>query len=148
MVHIHWWWEIPAAIKRNKLHSSECWNQTQITVHSTSHHSTLGWSGRKLLLHVLAGSSSRGGNVAVFDFDINQTELAHSFSFCSCIYFCLCGSFNCISFQKFSRQLSAFSLYSSVLFLPYWSFQLYLSLWKSPSALIWSLMVDWAQNTN
>ena len=35
-----------------------------------------------------------------------------------------------------------------VLSLPYWSFQLYVSLWKSPSALIWSLVVDWAQNTN
>ena len=39
------------------------------------------------------------------------TELAHSFLFCSCAYFCL--SFNCISFHKFSRQLPAFSLCSS-----------------------------------
>ena len=31
--------------------------------------------------------------------------------FCSC--FCLCGPFNCISFHKLSRQLSAFSLSSS-----------------------------------
>ena len=38
------------------------------------------------------------------------TELAHSFLFCSCVCFCLCGPFNCISFHKFSRQLSAFSL--------------------------------------
>ena len=36
----------------------------------------------------------------------------------------------------------------AVLSLPYWSFQLYISLWKSPSALIQSLEVDWAQNTN
>ena len=41
------------------------------------------------------------------------TELAHSFLFCSCVYFCLCGPFHCISFQKLSRQLSTFSLYSS-----------------------------------
>ena len=34
-------------------------------------------------------------------------ELAHSFLFCSCVYF------NRISFQKFSRQLSAFSPCSS-----------------------------------
>ena len=34
-----------------------------------------------------------------------QTELAHSFLFYSCIYFCLYGPFNCISFQNFSRQL-------------------------------------------
>ena len=31
-----------------------------------------------------------------------------------------------------------------VLILPYWSFQLQIFLWKSPSALIWSLVVDWA----
>ena len=41
------------------------------------------------------------------------TELAHSFSFCSCVCFCLCGPFNCISFPKFSRQLSVLSLCSS-----------------------------------
>ena len=41
------------------------------------------------------------------------TELAHSFSFCFCVCFCLYGPFNCISFHKFSRQLSAFSLCSS-----------------------------------
>ena len=29
------------------------------------------------------------------------------------VYFCLYGPFNCISFQKFSQQLSAFSLCSS-----------------------------------
>ena len=41
------------------------------------------------------------------------TEVAHSFLFCSCVCFCLYGPFNCISFHKFSRQLSAFSLCSS-----------------------------------
>ena len=41
------------------------------------------------------------------------TELAHSFLFCSCLYCCLYGPFNCISFNKFSRQLPAFSLRSS-----------------------------------
>ena len=43
------------------------------------------------------------------------TELAHSFLFCSCVYFCLHGPFNCISFHKFSRQLSIFSFCSSSL---------------------------------
>ena len=43
------------------------------------------------------------------------TELAHSFSFCSCVYICLNDPFNCISFHKFSRQLPAFSLCSSSL---------------------------------
>ena len=38
------------------------------------------------------------------------TELAHSFLFCSCDYFCLYGPFKCILFHKISWQLSAFSL--------------------------------------
>ena len=41
------------------------------------------------------------------------TKLAHSFLFCSCDCFCFYGPFNCISFHKFSRQVSAFSLCSS-----------------------------------
>ena len=31
----------------------------------------------------------------------------------SCVYFCLYGPFNCISFHKFSKQFFAFSLCSS-----------------------------------
>ena len=42
-------------------------------------------------------------------------ELAHSFLFCSFVFFCLYGPFNCISFHKFSQQLFAFSLCSSSL---------------------------------
>ena len=42
-------------------------------------------------------------------------ELDHSFLFCSCVYFRLYGPFNWISFHKFSRQLSTFSLCSSSL---------------------------------
>ena len=41
------------------------------------------------------------------------TEPALSFLFCSCIYFCRYGPFNCISFHKFSKKLSVFSLCSS-----------------------------------
>ena len=44
---------------------------------------------------------------------IKSSKLAHSLLFCSCVYFCLYGSFNCISFHKFSRQLSAFLICSS-----------------------------------
>ena len=40
------------------------------------------------------------------------TELAHSFSLCTCLYVCLSGPLNRISFHKFFRQLSAFSLCS------------------------------------
>ena len=63
---------------------------------------------------VPVGSPSRGGDVTVYVWH-KPTELAHSFLFCSCVYFCLYGPFNCISFHKFSRQLSAFSLCSSTL---------------------------------
>ena len=41
------------------------------------------------------------------------TELTHSFLFCSCVYLCLYGPFNCISFHAVSRQLSVFLLCSS-----------------------------------
>ena len=41
------------------------------------------------------------------------TELAHSFLFCSGVYFCLYCAFNCISVHKSSQQLSAFSFCSS-----------------------------------
>ena len=57
------------------------------------------------------GPFSRGVDVAVYVWHI-PTELAHSFLFCSCVYFCLYGLFNCISFHQFSRQLSVFSLCS------------------------------------
>ena len=42
-----------------------------------------------------------------------STELARSFLFRSRVCFCHYGPFNCISFHKFSLQLSAFSLCSS-----------------------------------
>ena len=78
-----------------------------------------------LVTMVPAGSPSRGGDVTVYVPDINQL-LPPPFLLCSCVCFCLYSSFNCISFHKFSRQLSASSLCSSALiFLPYWSFQLF-----------------------
>ena len=40
-------------------------------------------------------------------------ELAHSFYYVLVSYFCLYAPFNCISFHKLSRQLSAFSFCSS-----------------------------------
>ena len=58
-----------------------------------------------------AASPSRGGDVTVYVWH-KLTELAHSFLFCSCVSFCLYGPFNCLSFHKFSRQLSVFSLCS------------------------------------
>ena len=35
--------------------------------------------------------------------------------YCFCVWFCLYGPFNCVSFHKFSPQLSAFSLFYSSL---------------------------------
>ena len=54
-------------------------------------------------------SPSRDGDVTVYVWH-KPTQLAHSFLFCSRVYFCLYGPLNCILFHKFSRQLSAFSL--------------------------------------
>ena len=65
-----------------------------------------------LFTHVSSGSPSRGGNVTVYVW-YKLTKLAHSFLFRSCVYFSLYGPFNCISFHKFSQQLSIFSLCSS-----------------------------------
>ena len=77
------------------------------------------------------------------------TELAHSFSFCSLVCFCLYGPFNCISPPKFSRKLSVCSFCSSGLIPVLLVLStVYISLWKSSSALIQSLVVDWAVNTN
>ena len=47
------------------------------------------------------GSPSRGGDVTVHVWH-KPAELTHSSLFCSCVYFCLYGPFNCISFHKFS----------------------------------------------
>ena len=58
--------------------------------------------------------------------------------------FCLYGPLNCILFHKFFRQLSVFSLCSSVLIS---AFQLYTYLFKKDSFSP-DLTPDWAQNTN
>ena len=63
---------------------------------------------------VLEDSPSRGGDVKVCVFDINQPSLPSPFT----LFFCLFlshGPFTCMPFHEFSRQLSAFSLCSSSL---------------------------------
>ena len=67
------------------------------------------WCGTASTVPV--GSPSHGGDVTVYVWH-KPPELAHSFLVCSCVYFCLYGPFNCISFHKFSRHLAAFLLYS------------------------------------
>ena len=63
------------------------------------------------VLAVPAGSPSRGGDVKVYVFDINQPSLPTPFTLFLCL-FLSCGPFTCISVHKFSRQLSVFSLCS------------------------------------
>ena len=82
------------------------------------------------------GSPSRGEDVAVDVFSLNQPSLPTPF------YSVL------VSMSVFMALLTVFLFINSpdnsplshsvlpVLFLPYWSFQLYVSLWKSLSTLI------------
>ena len=95
-----------------------------------------------LCLSLPAGSPSRGGDVTVYVLDINQQSLPTPFLFCSCVCFCLYGPFNRISFPKFSRQLSAFSLCCSglisallVLSTIYLFFESLLQPWYNPLGL-------------
>ena len=88
-------------------------------------------------LVVPAGSPSRGGDVTVYVKNINQPSLPTLFFLlCSRVCFCVRGPFSCISFHKFSQQLSVFSLCSSGLISALLVFQLCIPLWKSPSFLI------------
>ena len=71
------------------------------------------------------------------------TELAHSFFFFSLSFLFVClflsyVPFSCTSFHKFSRQLDLrfLSLFFRSYFCTYWSFQLFISVCKIPSALI------------
>ena len=62
---------------------------------------------------VSAGLPSRGGDVAVYVFDINQPSLfTPFFPILFLCLFCLYGPLNCISIHKFSRRFSVFSLCS------------------------------------
>ena len=87
----------------------------------------LSWRWNRLLLMVVAFSSPyedlRGGlcpraylhvvGMLRFMFLYKPTECAHSFLFCSSVYFFLYDPFNWVSFHKFSRQFAALSLCSS-----------------------------------
>ena len=62
---------------------------------------------------------------------LKPAELAYSFLFSFCVYFCLYGPFDCISFRE-SPDNSPFShIVLPVLSLLYWSFELHISLWIS-----------------
>ena len=91
-----------------------------------AHISLLSWA------HLL----ERGGDVAVYVLDINQSSLTtpfYSVLVSISVFKPLSTVFSSINSPN-NSQLSLSVLL--VLFLPYWSFQRYKSLWKSPSALI------------
>ena len=76
-----------------------------------------------LVIGVPAGSPSRGGDVAVYVFDINRPTLPTPFSsvlVSVAVFMALSTVFHSIN----SPDNSSFSLCSSGLTLPYWSFQL------------------------
>ena len=85
---------------------------------------------RELYYCVPVGSASRGGDVAVYVSDISQPSL-QTLLFYFVLYQFMSVSifmapFNCISFHKFSWQLATSHSVLPALFLPNWSFQLYL----------------------
>ena len=74
-----------------------------------------------------------------FMFDINQVSLPTPFLFCSCIHLNLYGPFNCISFRKFSRQLSLFWLcFSSLIsaLLAFSTIYLFMKVYRSPDIIL------------
>ena len=62
-------------------------------------------------MEVSVGSPSRGGDVLVYVFDINQPSLPTPFTLFLWLFLSY-GPFTCISFHKFSRKLSTFSISS------------------------------------
>ena len=86
---------------------------------------------------VPAGSPSRGVDSVAYVKGVKQTELAHSFFYSvlvsKTVYKALSTVFH--SINSSDNSLLSHSVLQ-VLFLPYWSFQAYISLRKSPSALI------------
>ena len=81
---------------------------------------------------VPSGSPSRGGDVKVCVLDMNQPSLPTLFNLFLCLLLSY-GPFTCISFHKFFRQLSVFSLCSPSLI----SASLVLSTIFSKSLLEW-----------
>ena len=86
--------------------------------------------------NVPTGLPSCGGDVAVYIFDINQPSLPtpfYSVLVSISIFMALSNVFHFVNSPDYSPLSHSVLL---VLSLPYWSFQLYISLGKSPSALI------------
>ena len=99
---------------------------------------------------VPAGSPSRGGDLVVYAFDINQPSLLTPFYFALVIVsISVSTALSTVFYSMNSSDNSPLShSVLLVLFLSYWSVQLYISLWQSRLALIYSFVVDWAYSTN
>ena len=103
---------------------------------------------RSSLRPVPVGSPSHGGDVKVHVLDINQPSLPTPFTLFLCLFLSY-GPFTCISFHKFSRQLSVFSLCSpSLISASLVLSTIYLFMKVSFSPDIIPIVVDRAQNTN
>ena len=97
---------------------------------------------------VPTSSPSRGGDVVVYVVDINQPSLPTPFySVLVSVSVFMALSLVFYSINSSDNSPISYSVLQ-VFILPYWSFQLYVSLLKSSSALIQSIVVNWAQNTN
>ena len=91
-----------------------CFNQLLISPNKNLR----GWLAVKtqwwiLLFLTLQASPSRGWDVKFYILGYSPIELAHSFYSLLVVCFCLCGSFEYISFFKLSQQYSIFSFCSS-----------------------------------
>ena len=87
-------------------------------------------------LGVPEGLPSRGGDATVYALDINQPSLP---TFLKILFLCLFLSLWPIQLYFIPWILPTTPFSHSVLpvlILPYWSFQLYISLWKPTSALV------------
>ena len=89
-----------------------------------------------------------GGEVTVYVSDINQPNLPtlfYSAVVSAIVFMALLTVFHSINSPDTPPHSHSVL---PALFLPYWSFQLYVSLRKSPPALILSFVVDWASRAN
>ena len=74
-----------------------------------------------------SGSPSRGGDVAIYVFDINQLSLPTHF-YSVLVSVSVVMALSTVPHSINSSDNSAFHSVLPVLYLPYWSFQLYISL--------------------
>ena len=137
-----WRWSL---IRRRRM-NKQTNNQTHLQVHSSPPLSGPTPPSRSFPLQckylsrpaveVPEGSPSRGGDVAVYVLDINQPSLStpfYSVLVSMSVFMALSPVFHSI-LSPDNSPLSDSVL--PVLFLPYWSFQLHICSWKSPSVLI------------